>query len=87
MFDLCYTSAILELVKGRKKNMTKLTFKHDSGDHELTDDWYLWINKKPTNHCISQVGHIYYVYLYDKYVDMLDTLKEAKEFMMEELGL
>lgn len=64
----------------------KLTFKHNSGDGQLTDDWYLWINKKPTKHCVSQCGAIFYAYIDGEEKAMFDSLKEAKEFILEKLG-
>lgn len=61
-----------------KPLIERCKWKHDSGDHEETYDWYLWIDGKPTNHCISQASGVYYIYINNKERGMRDTLKEAK---------
>lgn len=65
----------------------KLNWKHNYGDNEPTYDWVLWINGKPTQHCISQTSGIFYCYIDDTQKYMAESLKEAKEFICDELGL
>lgn len=64
----------------------KLVWKHDSGDHEETYDWYLWINGKPTENLISQWSGIYSYYEDGVEIGIADTLREAKQLLLEELG-
>ena len=64
-----------------------LKWKRDYGDGVETDDTILWIDGKPTQNIVSQASGIYYTYINNKMVYMADSRKEAKEFILEELGL
>lgn len=65
----------------------RLAWKHNAGDGELTYDWYLWVNGKPTNHLISQWSGIYSYYEDGVEIGMTDTLKDAKSLLLKEIGL
>lgn len=67
----------------------KWTWRKDYGDGCCTDDSVLWIDGKPTNNCVSGISSC----CHTAYVDdvnlgiYFDTVKEAKQAILEELGL
>lgn len=72
----------------QSKKLKKLyAWRRSYGDGELTDDSVLWIKGEPTDCYVSQASGVYYAYVDGKEVYMADTLKEAKEFILQELGI
>ena len=68
--------------------MKKISWKHNYGDNEETYDTVLWLDNKPTNNYISGISsccHSAYIDGEEKYI--CDTIKEAKQFILEELNL
>ena len=67
--------------------MKKISWRRNSGDDIETYDSYLWIDGEPTDHLVSQASGVYYGYINDKEFGMFDSLKEAKQAILKELGL
>lgn len=64
-----------------------IRWKKDYGDGEYTEDLVLWLDGKPTNHSICDCGGFKSVFVYGEEIAMVDTFKEGKEMIREELGL
>lgn len=60
----------------------KKQWKRNYGDNEPTLDSVLWINGSPTTSSVSQYGGVYIAYANNKKIGMYDTLKEAKESIL-----
>ena len=68
--------------------MAKIRWKRDYGDGYETDDSVLWIDGKVTQHCVSPYSAACYcAFIDNKEVGMFDTREEAKNYILEELGL
>ena len=62
-------------------------WKKDYGDGEYTEDLVLWIGNHPTAHYICDCGGFKSVYLFGEEFAMVDTFKEGKDMIREELGI
>lgn len=69
-----------------KYNGSKLTWKKDYGDGEITDDAVLWINGQPSTIVISGAESGWYgtLYIGDREVAIADTRKELKDILFQE---
>lgn len=68
--------------------MAKYRWRRDYGDGYETDDSVLWIEGKPTDHCVSPISTAcYFAFIDNKEVGMFDTREEAKKYILAELGL
>ena len=64
-----------------------IRWKKDYGDGEYTEDLVLWLDGHPTDNCISDCGGFKSVFVGGVEIAMVDTFKEGKEMIREELGL
>ena len=63
-------------------------FKKDFGDGYETDDSVLWISGKPTDNYVSGISSACHsAYVDNEFIGYYDTVKEAKEAILYELGL